>query len=98
MKKIKAFRASDYAGLETADLKFYYGYEETVCPTHKTPEDCEADDCGDSEWAFTVDKNGERIMHIGETELEKNCTDGEIDSTEQGLLVGIGMYLRALPL
>jgi len=43
--KPRVYGASDYAGLETDNAKFYYGYEETE---------------GD-EWCFTAEFNNQKI-------------------------------------
>ncbi len=53
---MKTAFASDYAILESADLWFYYGYEEEL----------------DDEWCFVVKKNdhrGEEIFRLKTSEL-----------------------------
>lgn len=92
-KEIRAYRASDYAGLEFGDLKFYFGYEETVCPKHgREYGACVEAECDRGEWAFVVRKNGKEVFCVPESKLRK-LTDEEIDEPEQGLVVGIGHYL-----
>ena len=59
MSKTRTYSASDYAGLVTPHVEFYYGYEKTWCPDHNhgpCPEDCDK-----AEWCFTADFGGEHI-------------------------------------
>jgi len=59
---VEVYSASDYAGLRTADIHFYYGYEETQ----------------DGEWCFTVDvkskvhQHYDEVMRIPESQLKQN--------------------------
>lgn len=87
MEKVRAFRASDYAGLEIKEkqLVFYFGYEETWCKKHHEKE-CE---CDDREDCFVVKKKGKEIMRIPESKLS---TEG-IEDMAHGLVLGIGHYL-----
>lgn len=92
-KPINYYRAGDYAGLEFGKYKFYFGYEETICPKHgREYGACEEAECARGEWAFVVRKDEKELMCIPESKLKK-LTDEEIDEPEQGLVVGIGYYL-----
>ncbi len=79
MKEIKLYEASDYAGLECGDFKFYFGYEEIY------PKDSE-----DGEWAFVVFKKDQEILRVGRSELE-DLVDNS-DSNIQFILAGIAKY------
>lgn len=93
---IRAYRASDYAGLEFGKYKFYFGYEETVCPKHKRNYTaCVDNECDKGEWAFVVTRNNKELMCIPESKLKK-LSDEDIEEPEDGLLIGIAHYLSTI--
>jgi hypothetical protein len=54
----RIYSASDYAGLESANLIAYYGYEETV------------GDGDNEEWCFVAKVNDEEIARIPRSQLK----------------------------
>jgi len=76
--------ASDYAICEAGDLRFYFGYEFTLCKCGKD-SNCE---CEEKEWCFIASNNGEEIMRIPQSKLG---LDFGLDMSEY-LLAGIGFY------
>lgn len=95
MKKIRAYSSSDYAGLDTSKYNFYYVYERTICKKHRNHQEiCDEQECDLAEWAFFVtDKKDVDLFIVSESALKKAC-GFEIDTPEQGLLVGIGMFIN----
>lgn len=90
--KIYAYNSSDYAGVENAKFKFYFGYEETVSKRVGFREDDE-----DTEWAFVArTRKGKEIIRIGARELEKACGQ-DIENAAHGLTVGMGLFVMHLP-
>ena len=85
--KVYAYSASDYAGLETGNYSFYYGYEETYCPKHKN-KNCEDYGCELREWAFVAKCGDKEIMRIPASELWF-----EYKEIEEMLLLGIGRFI-----
>lgn len=76
--------ASDYAICEAGDLRFYFGYEFTLCKCGND-SNCE---CEEKEWCFVASNNGEEIMRIPQSKLG---LDFGLDMSEY-LLAGIGFY------
>lgn len=69
--------------------RFYYGYEETTCPTHgRDGSACGEADCQDGEWTFVVKVGNEEIYSIPSSGLHPECRD-----MAESLLCGIGMWL-----
>jgi len=66
----------DYASAYISDdkyndlISFYYGYEKTFCPKHKTEEECWDVDCDEREWCFKFEEKGNSIVYKSST-LEK---------------------------
>jgi len=85
--KVNTYYASDYAGMSCERFKFYFGYEETFCPIHKTKCGCVAE-----EWAFVAwDKTENELMRIPKSELvAEQC------HIYKPLLIGIGIFLNKL--
>jgi hypothetical protein len=81
---MNVYRASDYAGLEAGNMKFYYGYERTTCPIHGADREacCEA-----YTWAFVAWKNGVEVMRLSSSALHKEYRDPEVM-----LMLGIARY------
>jgi len=82
--EVRVYEASDYAGLIIGDLKFYFGYEETI-PDNPNDDDIE------TEWAFVVKDGDQEIMRLPQSSLEKIAKDD--DSMAQLLLAGIAYYI-----
>ena len=88
--KIDTWSASDYAGLDTGDLHFYYGYEYTKCPEHGSQDCSRKVNCEKAEWAFIVTKNQKEVMRLGQSEISPE----EGQDMQFYLLMGIGHYLN----
>jgi hypothetical protein len=58
----QVYTAGDYAGIDTEQLRFYYGYERTFCPEHGRQPDPEICECESCEWCFTVENGGGREL------------------------------------
>lgn len=88
--KVNVYSASDYCGMSNGKHSFYYGYEETMCPTksHKNIDDCDDNNCDKREWCFTADIDGKEVMRVPQSELV-------FDTNEplEVLLAGIGKFL-----
>ncbi len=92
--KADVYIASDYAGMVSGPLQFYFGYEHTVCTHHKTEDECSEADCGDNEWAFVAWKDDKEVMRIPQSKLNPRKNE----DTSFYLLSGIAMYLGSAPL
>ena len=88
--KIDTWNASDYAGLDSGDLHFYYGYEYTKCPEHGSDDCSRKIDCEKSEWAFIVTNRGKELMRLAQSELRPE----EGQEMYFYLLMGIGHYFK----
>ena len=84
----KFYRASDYAGLSTDGVSFYYGYE----ATHEG-EDFDKDE-ENYEWCFQATDKQDRMLTIPFSELGADDMFDVIDC----LMIGIGTYLETLKL
>ena len=62
--KPRFYMSSDYAGLDTKNAKFYYGYEVTKCPVcGKISLSCSEHPDETEEWCFTATIDGmEKIV------------------------------------
>lgn len=76
--QVEQYYSDDYAGLDSGNLRFYYGYEETS---------------KNLEWNFVVLKNGTEVFRRGQSEIEKSVKDDQLDDVRDYLIAGIGMYL-----
>ena len=94
-KAINIYISDDYAGLESGNITFYYGYERQWCQKCKKKldsgsdlEECEEND-HDIDWCFTVNRKNEEVFRLTETELnEYQCCE-----PVEYLLAGIGIWL-----
>jgi len=64
------YTASDYAGIDAGDFRFYYGYEQT-----------DADD----NWLFVAHQNGKKIMSYTAEQLGGEDTDPPRDILMRGI-------------
>jgi len=88
---VDVFTSDDYCGMVGGKYSFYFGYEETVCPKHKTnTERCDDLDCELSEWAFTATVDGKEVMRLPQSRLHPK--QGEEPFFH--LLTGIALYLK----
>lgn len=76
--QVKQYYSDDYAGLESGNLKFYYGYEVV--------------DENDN-WCFQVRESGEVIFKISRPEIEKSLKYSQLYTCNDYLIAGIGMWL-----
>jgi len=76
--QVEEYHSDDYAGLESGNLKFYFGYEEI---DEKTEE-----------WCFVAKKDNKEILRIPQSELNKKCKN-MLDMPQDYLIFGIGIYL-----
>lgn len=77
--KTRIFSASDYAGIETGDLYFYYGYEVK-------------DELTD-EWCFKVEQKDKEIFRLTKTQIEKQTEGFNSDEPMYYVTAGIGIWL-----
>ena len=77
--QVEQYYSDDYAGLDAGNLKFYYGYEVV---DEKT-----------SDWCFQVKKNGKEVYRLTETEIRESVDTRQLDSMQDYLLAGIGIWL-----
>jgi hypothetical protein len=77
--QVEYYYSDDYAGLESGNLKFYYGYE---------IEDLETED-----WCFQVKKNGQEIYRINRTQIEESIDNMQLNDPQDYLVAGIGIWL-----
>ena len=75
--KNEVYYSDDYAGLNTGDIEFYYGYEAEE----------------KWEWCFLVKKNGTPIMLLPTSKIQSESDPFQLDSPRDFLLAGIGLYL-----
>ena len=91
MAKLRAYKASDYAGLDAGAYHFYFGYEEKWCKLHKRDGSKCPERCDELYWiedCFVVRKGKKIIMRIQESELGK-----EVEDFANGLVLGIGHFI-----
>jgi len=78
--QVEQFYSDDYAGLESGNLRFYYGYE--------------VEDSLTEEWCFQVKKNGREIFRTTRSKIEESVdTNILLDKPQDYLISGIGMWL-----
>lgn len=87
---LNIYQSSDYCGLSIDNLSFYYGYEVTMCPKHKSEEVCEQVDCELREWCFTADEGNKEVLKLPTSKLWF-INDADI---MWYLLSGIAHYLQ----
>lgn len=78
MGEIEQYYSDDYAGLESGNLSFYYGYE--VC------------DPLTEDWCFQVKRDGKEVCRKTRTEIEET-TDDLLNTPQDYLIVGIGIWI-----
>jgi hypothetical protein len=91
MDKPKFYSASDYAGLNTKDASFYYGYEYSICHIcgkKNNGEYCDDHPESDRDWCFTASFDGKEIV-IPFQKLQHS----DMFDVVGCLLVGIGWVL-----
>ena len=89
-KNIDVYCSDDYAGLEAWKYKFYFGYEETMCPVKGHKEDCEDNGCEKREWCFVATVNNKKVMRIPASKLYPKKQEEPMFF----LLSGIGLFLQ----
>jgi hypothetical protein len=77
--QVEQYYSDDYAGLDSGNLKFYYGYEVT--------------DPSTEEWCFQVKKNGIEIYKITTSKIEESIDNRQLDKPQDYLIAGIGIWL-----
>lgn len=88
--KYDVYTASDYAGLESKNIKFYYGYEHSLCPVCNTKnrgEYCDDHPDEDSDWCFIADFKNKQVV----IPFSKMAVDDKFDTSEC-LLFGISTF------
>jgi len=88
--KINVYGSDDSVGCSAGAYSFYYGYEATKCPKHKSTDICGEEDCEQEEWCFTVDKDGNEIIRWAKSEFSYP----EADSIERILIIGICKFIK----
>jgi len=74
---INQSNSDDYSCLNTSNLLFYYGYEVIK----------------NNEYCFQVKENNKQIFLISKSEIEKKCNKKELNTMENYLIAGIGIWL-----
>lgn len=87
---LNIYQSSDYCGMSIGSLSFYYGYEDTMCPKHRSEEQCERLDCELREWCFSVMENDKVLLRLPTSKLWF-INDADI---MWYLLSGIAQYLQ----
>lgn len=77
--QVEQYYSDDYAGLESGNLKFYFGYE--------------VEDPETGEWCFQVKKHGNEIYRITSKEIESTTNNRQLENPQDYLIAGIGMWL-----
>jgi len=97
----EVYARSDYAGMETNNAKFYYGYERIWCPKHGFQRDSEpAEGCGEDcdsdnlEWVFRAEiQTGEEPKVIEVPFSKLNAPGNNRFNCEAALSMGIAWVL-----
>lgn len=89
-RKIDVYVSDDYAGLDAGDFSFYFGYEQTACPKHKTEEACERVDCEKREDCFVASISNKEVLRIPRSKLYPK----EDEEPLFYVLAGIGIFLQ----
>jgi hypothetical protein len=76
-KQLDLVCSDDYAILDSGRYYFYYGYEEEI----------------DDEWCFVVKENNKILLKITTSEIERKIDGFRLNSTQDYLLSGIGIWL-----
>lgn len=77
--QVKQYYSDDYAGLDSGNLKFYYGYE--------------VEDQLTEDWCFQVKKDGKEIYRVPRSKIEESVNNRQLDMPQDYLIAGIGMWL-----
>lgn len=77
--QVEQYYSDDYAGLESGNLKFYYGYE--------------VEDPLTEDWCFQVKKDGNEIYRATRSKIEESVNNRQLDMPQDYLIAGIGMWL-----
>lgn len=77
--QVEQYYSDDYAGLESGNLKFYYGYE--------------VEDPLTEDWCFQVKKDGKEIYRATRSKIEESVNNRQLDMPQDYLIAGIGMWL-----
>lgn len=78
--QVNIYHSNDYAGLDAGKFQFYYGYEAT-------------DPKNNDMWCFQVKENGQEVFNITRSEIEHNTENHQLDSAQDYLIAGIGIWL-----
>lgn len=90
-KGIDVYTSDDYCGMSVGKYVFYFGYEETICPKHKTnTERCNDTDCELGEWAFTATVDNKEVLRVPQSQLHPK----QYEEPFFHLLTGIAMFLK----
>ena len=77
--QVEIYYSDDYVGLDSGNLKFYYGYEVEEPTT--------------ADWCFQVRKNGDEIFRLSSSEIEKSINNRQLNRPQDYLIAGIGIWL-----
>ena len=78
--QVENYYSDDYAGLDSGNLKFYYGYEVTDLTNNEM-------------WCFQVKKDGLEIYRATQKEIQNKVRDRQLNDVRDYLIAGIGMWL-----
>lgn len=77
--QVEQYYSDDYAGLNSGNLKFYYGYEVIDGLT--------------DDWCFQVKKDGKEVYRVTRKKIEESIDNRQLDKPQDYLIAGIGMWL-----
>lgn len=86
--------SDDYASIRSGPYEFYYGYESLSCRIHgDNNQACEANNCDETEWAFTVLKNARTLVKVPGSSLGRTKPGERV---EDRLMAGLSRFLVQL--
>ena len=77
--QVEQYYSDDYAGLNSGNLKFYYGYE--------------VEDPLTEDWCFQIKKDDKEIYRATRSKIEESVNNRQLDMPQDYLIAGIGMWL-----
>ena len=80
MNAVETYYSDDYAGLDTEDYSFYFGYERADPVTE--------------EWMFVVRKNGSEVFTLCSSDIENKTERRQLNMPQDYLIAGIGIWLN----
>ena len=79
--RIEQYYSDDYAGMESGEYKFYYGYE-VIDPTTE-------------DWCFQAKKDGNELCRYSESHILSHVRNRQLRMPQDFLIAGIGLWLQS---